>query len=48
MMIPAFLIANALGSVISENVMQMCGQNKYTMLGLLLHLSSNCSCLPRV
>lgn len=35
MMIPAFLIANALGSVISENVMQMCGQNKYTMLGLL-------------
>lgn len=34
MMIPAFLIANALGSVIAENIMQMCGQNKYTMLGL--------------
>lgn len=36
MTIPAFLIANALGSIIAENIMHMCGQNKYTMLGLLL------------
>lgn len=35
MTIPAFLIANALGSIIAENIMHMCGQNKYTMLGLL-------------
>jgi hypothetical protein len=35
MTIPAFLIANAMGGIISENVMHMCGQNKYTMLGLL-------------
>ena len=32
---PAILIANSLGSIIAENIMHMCGQNKYTMLGLL-------------
>lgn len=35
MLIPAFLIANAFGSVISDNIMQMVGENKYSILGLL-------------
>lgn len=35
MLIPAFLIANAFGSIISDNIMHMLGENKYTMLGLL-------------
>ena len=35
MMIPAFLIANAFGSLISDNIMHMMGQNKYSILGLL-------------
>ncbi|WP_175631628.1 hypothetical protein [Bacteroides acidifaciens] len=35
MMIPAFLIANAFGSLISDGIMGMLGQNKYSILGLL-------------
>ena len=35
MMIPAFLIANTFGSIISDNIMHMMGQNKYSVLGLL-------------
>ena len=35
MLIPAFLIANTFGSIISDNIMHMVGENKYTLLGLL-------------
>ncbi|WP_246867119.1 hypothetical protein [Parabacteroides distasonis] len=35
MLIPAFLIANAFGSIISDNIMHMVGENKYSLLGLL-------------
>lgn len=35
MLIPAFLIANAFGSVVSDGIMHMVGQNKYSCLGLL-------------
>lgn len=36
MLIPAFLIANTFGAIISDLIMHMVGQNKYSMLGLLL------------
>lgn len=38
MLLPAFLVANAFGSLISDNVMHMIYANKYTMLGLFLSL----------
>lgn len=33
--IPAFLIANAFGTIISDNIMSMLNENKYSLLGLL-------------
>lgn len=38
MLIPAFLIANIFGDLISSNVMHMMGTNKYSLLGLLFAL----------
>lgn len=38
MLIPAFLIANTFGDLISSNIMHMIGANKYSLLGLLFAL----------